>query len=456
MNYKNLIFTSFLLFPLWLFPQRREKMLIVSPALFSTQLNGYIAAKEADNIDCRLIIVDTSENFQTIKQKIALAYTAFKADFLLLIGDYEYIPACPVAEGLSDMEYGKISENDPLPQMAVGRFSVETETHLQTMIERSLNYKNCSKTVVGIASKEQSELTQLTDFEAVQKMNKLLENNDFRIEAELFDGINANNPNYRDVVNVLNRGVTWVNYAGYGFYQGWKTSGFFNQHIDSLSNSGELPIILSAACLNGYFAQRECFAEKWLRASANGNPTGARAVIMSSDFADWDATLSGMAFMCGNLPPAETNCRLGTLYLQAYSHIAKDLKRKKEADCWLLFGDPSLWIYPPAETGVKECNGLKKNIFVYPNPAKRELRVTSYELQVAGCGLRGNEIEIYDIYGRKAPLNQPEGGKQLPYGQKLPSFGGGGGGSIVIDISHLGNGIYFLKMGNTVVKFIKE
>ena len=85
---------------------------------------------------------------------------------------------------------------------------------------------------------------------------------------------------------------------------------------------------------------------------------------------------------------------------------------------------------------------------VYPNPTKGKLQVTGYGLQV-------NEIEIYDIYGRKAPLNPPEGGKQLPYGQKLPSFGGTGGGAITIDISHLSAGVYFLKIKEKVIKIIK-
>jgi len=329
--------TFFLLIPQILFSQQREKMLIVSPTLFSIHLNAYIAAKEADNIDCKLVIVDSAESFQAVKQKIANAYFAFKADFLLLVGDFEYIPSYPIEEGLSDMQYGILSDNNSLPEMVVGRFSVETKEHLQTMIERSLTYKNSSKTAVGIASKHRSELTQLTDFEQVEKMNVFLANKGFHIEAEFFDGVNETNPTYQDVINVLNQGITWVNYAGYGSYQGWNTSGFSNHHIDSLSNSEELPIILSAACLNGYFAQRECFAEKWMRASLNGNPTGARAVVMSSSLADWDAVLSGMLLMCENLPLPDSNCRLGTLYMQAYSHIANELRRKKEADCWILF-----------------------------------------------------------------------------------------------------------------------
>ena len=368
-------FTFFLLLPPILCSQQREKMLIVSPNLFSIPLQDYMMAKKTDNIDCKLIIVDSAENVHAVKQKIATAYSAFQADFLLLVGDFEYIPSLLVEEGLSDMQYGMLSDGDTMPKMVVGRFSVETVEHLQTMIARSLAYQNCSKTVLGIASKQRSELTQLTDFEQVKIMNAFLENKGFRIEAELFEGANKTNPSPQEVINVLNQGVTWINYAGYGSYQGWITSGFSNQHIDNLSNSEELPIILSAACLNGHFAQRECFAEKWLRSSSNGNPTGARAVVTSSSLADWDAVLSGMLLMCKNLPSSNSNCRLGTLFLQAYRHIANELKRKKEADCFLLFGDPSLWIYPPSETKIKETLQTESN-FLYPNPAENTLTST--------------------------------------------------------------------------------
>jgi len=403
-----IIISLFALTPV--FPQQREKMLIVSPTLFSTQLNTYMLAKQADNVDCKLIIVDSAESFQAVKQKISTAYIDFQADFLLLIGDFQHIPSYSIDEGLSDMQYGILSDDDAVPAMVVGRFSVETESHLQTMIKRSLAYKNCSKTAVGIASKHRSELMQLTDFEQVRKMNVFLENKGFHIEAELFDGVDDSNPNYRDVMRVLNQGVTWVNYAGYGDYQGWNTSSFSIQHIDSLQNSGELPIILSSACLNGHFAQRECFAEKWLRTTSNGNPTGARAVVMSSLLADWDATLSGMLLMCENLPTADNNCRLGTLYLQAYQHIANELKRKKEAKCWLLFGDPSLWIYPPVETKIKEPPTLQSD-FLYPNPSKNTL-ISSLKGRLQLFDLKGNLLFETIIESEYEPISI----KDLPNG----------------------------------------
>jgi len=65
--------------------------------------------------------------------------------------------------------------------------------------------------------------------------------------------------------------------------------------------------------------------------------------------------------------------------------------------------------------------------------------------------LEDSVIEIYNVVGQKllsAPFNSPKGGK-------LPSFGGAGGG-LTIDVSHLAKGMYFLKIGNQVVRFVKE
>ncbi|MDR2971608.1 MAG: S8 family peptidase [Bacteroidales bacterium] len=77
-------------------------------------------------------------------------------------------------------------------------------------------------------------------------------------------------------------------------------------------------------------------------------------------------------------------------------------------------------------------------IVVYPNPTNGELRVTSYELQV-------NSIEIFDIYGRKL--------SQIPNFTSIPSASGGDLShySLLtthysIDISHLPNGIYFVRI----------
>ena len=73
---------------------------------------------------------------------------------------------------------------------------------------------------------------------------------------------------------------------------------------------------------------------------------------------------------------------------------------------------------------------------IYPNPTTGKLSVVSYQLsEIDG------EIEIFDVVGRKYNV----GAKHV-----LPNE------EIEIDISHLANGLYFLKIDNKVIKIVKQ
>ena len=458
----------FLLFIFFLFSfchaqqpdNKREKMIIVAYFSFVSQMYHYMDAKETDNIDCQLIMVDSTDNFLSIKTKIDNLYKDFSADFLLLVGDNEHIPAYKIVEGLSDIHYAFEEENNPYPRMSVGRFSVETAADLQTMMDRTLVRQSFTKHAIGIASHKESDLTNKKDYEQVHFMGQQLQSKGFTTVSELFDGSSNGNPSYHDVVAALQTGANWLNYAGYGSYDGWNTTEFESQHIDSLFDNVELPIVLSASCLGGHFANRTCFAEKWLRSTKNANPIGAVAVIMSSSLTDWDATLSAMLVMSENMPAVNSNCRLGNLYLQGYLHILDSMQRPQDAQCWLLFGDPSLWVYPSEQTAIFQKATNNQIITVYPNPTTGQIIINNEQLTI-------KNIEICNVVGRiylsittkDIPLPPFKGGTASATNSapaNSPFEGGRGMSEITIDISPLQAGMYFLKIDNTVFKIIKQ
>jgi hypothetical protein len=87
--------------------------------------------------------------------------------------------------------------------------------------------------------------------------------------------------------------------------------------------------------------------------------------------------------------------------------------------------------------GIKD-NSQNSIFTLYPNPAGNELRITNYELRITG-------IEIFDVYGR---VQKAESRKQKAEGE------------MVIDVSNLTAGVYFIRIidkdGSSVQKFIKE
>jgi len=90
----------------------------------------------------------------------------------------------------------------------------------------------------------------------------------------------------------------------------------------------------------------------------------------------------------------------------------------------------------------ESCTSLSNRItefdtkfYIYPNPANNELRVTSYELQVT-------VVEIFDLLGK---MQKAESRRQKDENE------------IIVDVSHLAPGIYFIKIDNRMVgKFVKE
>ena len=86
-------------------------------------------------------------------------------------------------------------------------------------------------------------------------------------------------------------------------------------------------------------------------------------------------------------------------------------------------------------TGINELRSNEvTKLRVYPNPAGNQLKIKNYELK------EGEVIEIYDVVGQK--LNS--------YQFSIVNC------QLIIDVSHLANGMYYLKVGNKTVRFVKE
>jgi len=88
-------------------------------------------------------------------------------------------------------------------------------------------------------------------------------------------------------------------------------------------------------------------------------------------------------------------------------------------------------IKPKNWTSIAETKN-ENNVKVYPNPTSGELKIKNEELR------EGTVIEIFNIVGQNVgayPCGRPE---------------------TTIDISHLANGMYYLRIWEKVVKFVKE
>ena len=102
------------------------------------------------------------------------------------------------------------------------------------------------------------------------------------------------------------------------------------------------------------------------------------------------------------------------------------------------------------DVGIKELQGDEvTKLRVYPNPTTGQLTI-SLPNPSEGGAYTAESVEIYDVAGRKTSPNPSFGG------ELAPSLLERAGGEVLLDVSHLPAGMYFLKVNNQVYKFIKK
>ena len=119
----------------------------------------------------------------------------------------------------------------------------------------------------------------------------------------------------------------------------------------------------------------------------------------------------------------DSNLTVGTTYCYQIKAI--------EENCESLLSDTVCRTFDIDDTGIKQLRITNYELRVYPNPANYELKITNYELK------EGDVIEIYNVVGQKVgayPCGRPE---------------------TTINVQHLPNGMYFIKVNERVSKFVK-
>jgi gingipain R len=146
----------------------------------------------------------------------------------------------------------------------------------------------------------------------------------------------------------INNGVSIINFCNHGSNTGWSVAGYSNTHVNQLTNVGKLPFIWSVACVNGNFVPVLCFAEAWLRATHDGQPTGAIGTMMSTINQLWQPPMTGQDEMVTILVEKRDHIKrtFGGLSINGSmkmigSHGSGGIETH---DTWTLFGDPTLMV----------------------------------------------------------------------------------------------------------------
>ena len=374
------------------------EMLIVCPDQFVSAMQPLVDWKNQSGRPTTLVSVTDAggNNADAIKSYISNIYNDpnHNLTYILLVGDYNNLTPHPFqySDGqnytqYSDIWFGMLEGTDYYEEAFVGRFSATNETQVTTQVNKVLYYERDMQSDVtwvdkglgigayGAGSGHNGE----DDYQHIDYIRDSLLHYTYNTVTDLHQGgSGASNATATGITNVLNSGVSIVDYCNHGSITSWGVCNYSNSHVNALTNDNKLPFVISVACLNGHF-DSDCFGEAWLRATNNttGTPTGAIGGMFSWISQPWIPPMYGQDEMIDIITEwrhtDQFNHTMGGVALNGAMFI---LDKGSSSDywatqhSWILFGDPSMML--------RTANPTDMNLEM--NPAVLMVGMSSLEL----------------------------------------------------------------------------
>ena len=336
--------------------EEQGNMLVITYDNFWDSMIPFIQWKNMKGVPTEMVNVSTIGDANAIKTYIENYYNDYGLTFVLLVGDAAQVPTLytsPYTSAASDPSYSFIVGSDNYQDLFVGRFSAQNIGQLETQVERSIEYEKYPQSGAdwyhkgtGIASNQGPGDDGEYDDEHMDFIRDDLLAYTYTEVDQIYDPSATS----QMVTIAVNDGRSTINYCGHGSPTSWGSSGFNNNDVNALTNNNMLPFISSVACNNGEFDNYDaCFAETWLRATNNSEPTGAIGMFASTQSQSWDPPMDAQDEIIDILIETyEDNFRTtyGALCFQGTMHMMDEYGSScyDETDAWTVFGDPSLQV----------------------------------------------------------------------------------------------------------------
>ncbi len=173
--------------------------------------------------------------------------------------------------GDGDNEYAYINGGDYLPEIFIGRISVNSSSDISNLINKTLTYEKAEnqedwwyERAALVGDPSSSGISTITTNQYIQYIMENFGMNDIRT--------NYSNGNYNNWVNnQFDDGILYYNYRGYIGSSGIGQSG--------LDTGIYTPFVSSITCGTGNFGWGTSESENWIRQGSLTNPQGAVAAV---------------------------------------------------------------------------------------------------------------------------------------------------------------------------------
>lgn len=345
------------------------EMLVIAPPTYTSQIQTLVDWKNQKGIKTT---VATTTQTGTTNAAIKAYIQSFYASnpnliFVLLIGDHAQVASYTYGVNgqgdqlYSDTYYAQLAggASDLHPDVFIGRFS-GTTAEVTTMVNRVLEYEknpaagNWMTKAIGIGSDQGAGYGDEgeADWQHERNIRTKLMTFGYTTVAELYDGNQSGadasgNPTAANIVTALSAGAGLINYTGHGDNDLLVTANFTTTNMNTATNNGMYPFVVSVACNNGKFTSGNCISESWLKSSNTTGPKGAIASVGSSILMAWAEPMQTQDEMVDILTNQYSNNKkttIGGLFYNAQLSMLEEYNNTNAQEVmktWILFGDPS-------------------------------------------------------------------------------------------------------------------
>ena len=356
-------------------------LLIICYDSFLSYMTDFVNWKKTRGVNTTIVGTSTAgTTASAIKSYIQSQYNANNnITHVLLVGDVAQIPGNSFSayyssdadySGYGDNLYGQIVGSDIYNDVIIGRFSASTAARVTTQCQRAITYERDLTTSAtwlqlaeGISRKEGgSGHNSEDDYQHMDNIRTDLLNYGYTTVYQRYANLTGYTATASQISSDINNGVGVVNYANHGQETAWGAnySGYVyysSSHVNALTNENKLPFIFSVACLVGkYDHSSDCFAEAWMNATNNNNPTGAIGTLMSYISQPWIPPMWAqdecIDILVGNGNSSSSTSQKYTFggicingLMGIFDHYATtDKPSIGTYQAWIVYGDPSLMV----------------------------------------------------------------------------------------------------------------
>ncbi len=281
------------------FTPQRGSFLIVAPDGVSNYLDEFVIFKKSQGFDVYVLTLSqTGESAESIKSAITnLLSEDPMLEYILLIGDVDGFSAFPSfyygpENDVTDQKYTHILGEDNVPDVFIGRFSIDSLSDLAVIISKTIRYVRdplafdpnwLDRGLIVAGNYANTYPIPITPkWTSYWLRDELLLYGYSQVDTVFYPPVQQGAPY---IINSIDNGVGIVNYRGWGDANGWHFPEFHVEDVNDLNNGWLTPVFMSYVCNSNDFANNvdPCLAEAVLRGGTPTVPKGGVGFVGPSD-----------------------------------------------------------------------------------------------------------------------------------------------------------------------------